>query len=84
MIEIADFDQSETSRRLAGFLASYDSVKVRHAEILSRKDVMVLARLQIERPIGDIDMRLVIWPGFDTHIHELSTTLLTSPDESTR
>ena len=83
-IEVADFNQSETSRRLAGFLASYDSVKVRRAEIGNRSDAKVLERFSVERPTDEIDMRLVIQPGFESRIRELSTTLLTSPDESTR
>ena len=83
-IEVADFDQSETARRLAGFLASYDSVKVRRAEITNRSDTTVLKKFQVERPTDEIDMRLVIQPSFETRIRELSTTLLTSPDESTR
>ena len=83
-IEVADFDQSETARRLAGFLASYDSVKVRRAVITNRTDATVLERLQAEHPTDEIDMRLVIRPGFESRIRELSTTLLTAPDESTR
>lgn len=83
-IEVADFNQSETSRRLAGFLASYDSVKVRRAEISNRSDAKVLERFSVERPTDENDMRLVIRPGFESRIRELSTTLLTSPDESTR
>ena len=47
-------------------------------------DATVLERLQAERPTDEIDMRLVIRPGFESRIRELSTTLLTSPDESTR
>jgi hypothetical protein len=64
-IEVADFDQSEISRRLAGFLASYESVLIRHAVIEDfGDDVTVLKQLEVERPSGEIDMRLVIQPGF--------------------
>ena len=83
-IEVADFDQSETARRLAGFLASYDDVMVRRAEISNPNDTMALKELKIKRPTDNIDMRLVIQAGFESRIRELSTTLLTSPDESTR
>lgn len=83
-IEVADFDQSETAKRLAGFLASYENVKVRRAEISNLSDAAVLERFQLERPTNETDMRLVIRPGFERRIRELSTTLLTSPDESTR
>jgi len=83
-IEVADFDQSETARRLAGFLASYDNVVVRPAEISNGNAPMTLKELEINRPTDNIDMRLVIRPGFENRIRELSTTLLTSPDESTR
>ncbi len=83
-IEVADFDQSEIARRLAGFLASYEPIKVRRAVISNRTDALTLERLQTEPPTGEIDMRLVIRPGFESRIRELSTTLLTSPDESTR
>ena len=83
-IEVADFDQSETARRLAGFLASYDNVMVRPAEISNPDDTMMLNELEINRPTDNIDMRLIIQPGFESRIRELSTTLLTSPDESTR
>ena len=83
-IEVADFDQTETAKRFAGFLASYESVLIRRAVIADRGDVTVLRQLEVERPSGDIDMRLVIQPGFQDKIRELSTTLLTSPDESTR
>lgn len=55
-IEVADFDQSETARRLAGFLASYDSVKVRRALISNITDATTLARLQAEHPTDEIDM----------------------------
>lgn len=83
-IEVADFDQTKTAQRLAGFLASYESVIIRRAVVTDRGDVMALKQFEIERPSGEIDMRLVIQPGFEAKIRELSTTLLTSPDESTR
>ena len=83
-IEVADFDQSETARRLAGFLASYQSVLIRQTTIEDLLDPTKLKELETERPSGDIDVRLVIQPGFQSTIQELSTTLLTSPDETTR
>jgi ABC-2 type transport system permease protein len=83
-VEVADFDQSETARRLAGFLASYKSVIVRRAEIGNRSDATLLKRAEIEAPTDHIDMRLVVQPGFESRIRGLSTTILTSPDESSR
>ena len=83
-IEVADFDQSKTATRLAGFLASYNTVSVRRAEIGNLGDANELQRLEVEPPTDNIDIRLVIQPGFERRIRELSTTLLTSPDESTR
>ncbi len=83
-IEVADFDQSVTSGRLAGFLASYDNVIVRSGDIRDRTDASILKQLQDERPMGDIDVRLVIQPGFESRMRQLSTTVLTSPDETTR
>lgn len=83
-IEIADFDQSKTATRLAGFLASYNTVIVRRAEISNPGDAKELQRFEVEPPTDTIDIRLVIQPGFERRIRELSTTLLTSPDESTR
>ncbi|HQX53670.1 MAG TPA: ABC transporter permease [Planctomycetaceae bacterium] len=83
-IEVDDFDQSVTSKRLAGFLASYDNVLVRSGDVTDRTDASLLKQLQDERPTDDIDMRLVIQPGFENHMRQLSTTVLTSPDETTR
>lgn len=83
-VEVADFDQSVTAERLAGFLASYPNVLVRSAEVSDVADTDVLQQLERERPVDDIDVRLVIQPGFEKRIRSLSTTLLTSPDESTR
>jgi ABC-2 type transport system permease protein len=83
-IEVADFDQSKTATRLTGFLASYNTVLVRRAEIGDLGDAAELQRFEVESPTDSIDIRLVIQPGFESRIRELSTTLLTSPDETTR
>ena len=83
-IEVADFDQSVAAKRLTGFLASYDNVIVRSAVISDRRDASVLEQLQFERPTDNIDVRLVIQPEFESHMRQRSTTVLTSPDETTR
>lgn len=82
-IEVADFDQSETSRRLAGFLAAYENVMVRKSEFAAENSESRLAELQNERPSGDSDVRLVIGPTFEETMRELSPTDLTSPEQTT-
>jgi ABC-2 type transport system permease protein len=82
-MEVADFDQSETSRRLAGFLAAYENVMVRRTEVAAENAEFQLTELQHERPSGDIDVRLVIGPTFEATMRELSPTDLTSPEQTT-
>ena len=82
-MEVADFDKTETSRRLAGFLAAYENVIVRQTEIAVENSESQLAELQKERPTGDSDVRLVIGPTFETTLRELSPTDLTSPEQTT-
>lgn len=81
-VEVADFDQTETSRRLAGFLAAYENVMVRRTEV-APENTEQLAELQTERPSGDADVRLVIGPTFEATLRELSPTDLTSPEQTT-
>ena len=83
-VEVADFDQSKTSARLIGFLAGYENVRVRTIRVPGKDDSALMSELQTERPIGDMDVRLVIGPAFEGTIQEMSLTSLTSPDESTR
>ena len=52
-IEVADFDQSKTATRLAGFLASYNSVMVRRAEIGNLGDATELKRFEVETPTDE-------------------------------
>ena len=80
-IEVADFDQSESSRRLTGFLASYENVLVRATPTTG--DAMTEPS-SIERPQGEIDVRLVIGREFESTVRKLERSVLTSPDESTR
>ena len=82
-MEVADFDKSETSRRLAGFLAAYENVVVRQTEIATENSESQLAELQKERPNGDSDVRLVIGQTFEATLRELSPTDLTSPEQTT-
>ena len=82
-MEVADFDKSETSRRLAGFLAAYENVVVRQTAIATENTESQLAELQKERPNGDSDVRLVIGPTFEATLRELSPTDLTSPEQTT-
>lgn len=83
-IEVADFDQSETAIRLAGFLAGYENVIVRAIEIHDRSSAATLTQLENERPTDEIDLRLVIQPGFEKTLAEMSTTELLSGDKSVR
>lgn len=83
-VEVADFDRSVTSRRLAGFLAGYENVIVRQADVPEEEFADRLAAAKAERPTGDIDSRLVIEPGFEATLRGLSPTDLTSPEHSAR
>jgi ABC-type Na+ efflux pump permease subunit len=83
-IEVADFDQSETAIRLAGFLAGYENVILRMIDLGNGKNTTMLKELESERPTGDVDMRLVIQPGFEEKLAEMSTTQLLSGDKSVR
>jgi hypothetical protein len=38
------------------------------------KNTTMLKELESERPTGDVDMRLVIQPGFEEKLAEMSTT----------
>lgn len=80
-IEVADFDHTESAKRLAGFLASYENVMVRAA---STTDGGMTEALAAERPAGDIDVRLIIGREFETTVRSLERVVLTSPDASTR
>ena len=77
-IEVADFDRTETSIRLAGFLAGYEDVMVRRINISDEPNTTALDQLTKERPTGDSDMRLVIRSGFQQTLADMSTTQLFS------
>ncbi len=79
MIEIVDFDQTETSRRLAGFLAGYESVSVRQASVPETPTKADFDKLKSERPTGEVDARLVIQKGFEANLREKSRTDLLAP-----
>ncbi len=83
-IEVADFDQSESSKRLAGFLASHENVMIRQASVALENKAAQMTEFQAERPTGEADVRLVIGPEFDSTMRALSPTELTSPEQSTR
>jgi ABC-2 type transport system permease protein len=83
-VEIADFSQTVSSNRLAGFLASYENVLVRSIADVAQDDAGLLAQLRAEKPEGETDVRIVIGPQFETVISEMSPTQLTSPEGSTR
>lgn len=82
-IEVADYSQTESSRRLAGFLASYENVLVRPVDTAA-SSAPTRETLEIERPQGETDARLIIGPEFETIVRSKSPTELTSPDETTR
>ncbi len=82
-MEVADYSQTETSKRLAGFLASYENVLVRPVDTTS-SGAPTKERLEGERPQGETDARLIIGPEFESILRSKSPTELTSPDETTR
>lgn len=81
--EVFDFDQTGTSRRLRGFLATYENVIVRAIEPDRADAVTTSERIRRERPDGDIDVRLVIGQGFEATMEARSPTELTSPEQTT-
>lgn len=83
-MEVADFDQSVSSTRLAGFLASYENVIVQRTKLPKESAEELTAQLKSDRPSGDIDVRLVIESGFESTMREMSPTDLTSPDKTSR
>lgn len=83
-IEFADFDQTESSKRLAGFLASYENVIVKSSFASTSPELAELDQFKAERPTGDNDVRLLVEPGFEATMRELSPTDLTSPEQTTR
>jgi len=82
-IEVADFCATEPSRRLTGFLASYEHVLVRPLAVPSPQDSVLLSTLQQSRPEGDADARLVIGPRFEEIVRAKTPKELTSPDQTT-
>lgn len=77
-IQVADYDQTEISKRLAGFLAAFDNIMIQPmntAEITAEFET-----LKTERPTGTTDARLVIGKGFEDTLRQLSRSELTAPE----
>jgi len=83
-VEVADFCSTESSRRLAGFLASYEHVLIRPQPVPDPQDASLRASLQQSRPEGESDARLIIGPQFDAIVRARTPKELTSPDQTTR
>ncbi len=79
-IEVADFDHSEISARLTGFLGGYENVMIRPVAIDPAAVEAQFERLQTERPNGMTDARVVIGPKFFSTLNALSRSELTAPE----
>lgn len=88
VLEFADFDGSEISKRLRGFLAGYDNVRIRDAADISdpaqvedldtrRKKADSLSTIH---PSGSTDARIVVGPQFTEILRSLSRSDLTAPE----
>ena len=82
-IEVADFDQSNTSRRLSGFLAAFENVMI--IRIPEESGATVANEKQMEElkthlPNGQTDARVVIGPGFEASLNGLTRSQLTAPE----
>jgi hypothetical protein len=64
-VEVADFSRTESSRRLAGFLASYDHVLLQPREEEASADAARLTLLKQEPPQSPLDVRLIVGPEFE-------------------
>lgn len=81
VIEFADFDQSTTSTRLAGFMAGFENVMVRPMITATEADDAALRQeLRQTPPAGQIDARVIVGPAFESTLKSLSRTDLTSPE----
>ncbi|MBL8819570.1 MAG: ABC transporter permease [Planctomyces sp.] len=77
-VEIINFDQTETAKRLSGFLAGYENVVVK--QLNASPDTDDFDKLKSERPSGQVDARIVIGTGFEQTLMQLSRTELTAPE----
>ena len=83
-LEVADLSGTNSAKRLAGFLASYDHVIVRSRVEPIPADAARLAVLKTQPPESPVDARLIVGPEFEVLVRSKSSRELTSPDETTR
>lgn len=83
-LEFADFSGTNSARRLAGFLASYDHVIVRSQAVSDTGNPAHLEMLRAQPPENPVDARLIVGPEFEVLARSKSTRELTSPDATTR
>jgi len=85
-VEVADFSRTESSKRLSGFLASYDHVLLqqRQQPPEAAADAGRLTLLKQQPPESPIDVRLIVGPEFEVLARSKSSKQLTAPDETTR
>ena len=83
-LEFADFCQTEVSRRLAGFLASYDNVLLLPVDVPNPADPARLKQLTVNPPLEEVDARIIVGPEFEKIVRAKPPKELTSPDETTR
>jgi ABC-2 type transport system permease protein len=83
-VEVADFSGTVSSRRLSGFLASYDHVLLRPLSLDPVADAQRMPELKQKAPESPVDVRLVVGPEFEVLARSKSSKQLTAPDETTR
>lgn len=80
-VEIADFDHSQTSQRLAAFLAGFENVLITSTEIQKQDEAAQLEKLKTTRPNGQTDARIVVGPAFEATLKGMSRGELRSRDK---
>jgi ABC-2 type transport system permease protein len=83
-VEVADFSGTDSSRRLSGFLASYDHVLLRTLALDPATDTQRIPELKQKPPENPVDVRLIVGPEFEVLARSKSSKQLTAPDETTR
>jgi len=83
-VEVADFSGTVSSRRLSGFLASYDHVLLRPLALDPVADAQRMPELTQKAPESPVDVRLIVGPEFEVLARSKSSKQLTAPDETTR
>ena len=83
-VEVADFSGTVSSRRLSGFLASYDHVLLRPLSLDPVADAQRMPELKQKAPDNPVDVRLIVGPEFEVLARSKSSKQLTAPDETTR